>query len=114
MFKFTIERLKRRYVAEDLDLSVWENLESELKKLVKFEIVDGDSLEDFLYYWSELFMILQEQLAWKYIDMTRFADNEDKRLEYSRFYAEVYSRSEPYKIKLMNKYYCSPFRKDLD
>jgi len=114
MSKSTIEKLKRRYVAEDLDLSEWENLEDELKKLEKFEIVDGDSLEVFLHYWSELFMILQEQLAWKYIDMTRFADNEDKRLEYSRFYAEVYSKSEPYKIKLMNKYHSSRFRKDLD
>lgn len=110
----TIRKLQRRYVGEDVDLSIWEDLEKELRRLEEYPIVDRASLEDFLYFWSELFMILQERLAWKYIDMTRAADSEDKRQEYSRFYAEVYSKAEPYRIMLMKKYLDSDFRIELD
>jgi oligoendopeptidase F len=114
MEKISLKRLQRRYVGSDIDLSLWENLESELKRLEEYEIVDRDSLENFLLHWSELFMILQEKLAWKYIDMTRFADNEKKRLDYSKFFEDVYSKAEPYRIRLMKKYYDSIHRRELD
>ncbi|MGD9908964.1 MAG: M3 family oligoendopeptidase, partial [Mesotoga sp.] len=114
MEEISLKRLQRRYVGSDIDLSLWENLESELKRLEEYEIVDRDSLENFLLHWSELFMILQEKLAWKYIDMTRFADNEKKRLDYSKFFEDVYSKAEPYRIRLMKKYYDSIHRRELD
>lgn len=61
MEEISLKRLQRRYVGSDIDLSLWENLESELKRLEEYEIVDRDSLENFLLHWSELFMILQRE-----------------------------------------------------
>lgn len=109
-----IVKQPRRYLPEDLDLSVWKNVETELKRLEEYPVDSVNSLEEFLYRWSELYMAIQEQLAWRYIEMTRFADNEEKRKNYSNFYAGVFSRAEPYKMRLLKKYYDSPYRAELD
>ncbi len=109
-----IVKQPRRYLPEDLDLSVWKNVEAELKRLEEYPVDSVDSLEEFLYRWSELYMVIQEQLAWRYIEMTRFADSEEKRKNYSNFYAGVFSRAEPYKMRLLKKYYDSPYRAELD
>lgn len=109
-----IVKQQRKYFSENLDLSQWENVEEELQILQEYPVSSIDTLEEFLFRWSELYMILQEQLAWRYIDMTRFADSEEKRKRYSDFFAGVFSRAEPYRMKLLEKYYDSPYRKSLE
>ncbi|AKI96599.1 M3 family oligoendopeptidase [Kosmotoga pacifica] len=114
MAEEVIKKQPRKYFPEELDFSVWENVEAELKTLKAFEISSPEDLEEFLERFSELYMILQEQLAWRYIRMTCKADDEQLRKEYSNFYANVFSKAEPYRIELMKKYYESPHKARLD
>jgi len=114
MPKELIKKQPRKFFPEKLDFSVWDNVEQELKKLMSFRIDSAKDLETFLERFSELYMILQEQLAWRYIKMTCKADDEKLRKEYSNFYANIFSKAEPYRIKLMKKYYVSPYREKLD
>ncbi|OAA31809.1 oligoendopeptidase F [Kosmotoga arenicorallina S304] len=109
-----IKKQPRKFFPEELDLSEWSNVERELNSLLEFGISSEKDLETFLERFSELYMILQEQLAWRYIKMTCKADDEKLRQEYSNFYAKVFSKAEPYRIKLMKRFYDSPYKKRLD
>lgn len=109
-----IVKRPRKYISERVVFSNWENVQPELEKLESFSITNRASLEEFLHRWSELFMILQEQLARRYIEMTRFTDSKEKREAYTSFYSNIFSRAEPYRMKLLERYYRSSYRESLD
>jgi len=108
-----IIKKKRRYFPEELDLTIWENVEKELIALEKLEINSADELILFMEKISELSDILDEEMAWRYINMTRFADQEEYSNSYNEFYAGVISKTKPYDFKFNLKFYNSPYRKQL-
>ena len=61
---------------------------------------------------SEISDILYEEMAWRYINMTRFADQEEYSKAYNEYYAGVISKTKPYDFKFNLKFYNSPFRKE--
>ncbi len=109
-----IVKRPRTYFSENLDVSKWENVERELKKMEKEEIDSVDSSIKFLEKVTELSNIIDEEQAWRYINMTRFADKPEYEKKFNEFYAGVVSKVKPYKFKFNKKFYESPFRKDLD
>ena len=80
-----IVKKSRRYFSENLDVTKWKNVEIEMKKLDEEEITSTYELINFMEKIGELTDILSEEMAWRYINMTRFADNE----EYSNKFNEL-------------------------
>lgn len=108
-----IVKKPRIYFPEDLDVTKWENVEKELKKLEGEKINSADKLIKFMEKIGELSDILDEEIAWRYITMTRFADKEEHAKAYNEFYANIISKVKPYNFKFNKKFYDSPYRKDL-
>ncbi len=109
-----IRKKPRKFINENIDFSDWEAANSELNNLLKYEIDSAESLEKYLQYYSEFFSVLQEKFAWKYIDMTRHSDDEDRRKAFNEFFSNIYLKAEPYRIKLLKRYLNSEYRNELD
>jgi oligoendopeptidase F len=103
----------RRYFSADLDLTKWTNVEKQLKTLEAEKIESPEQLIRFMERSSELSDILQEEIAWRYINMTRYADQDKYAKAYNEFYAGVISKTKPYYHKFNLKFYNSPYRKEL-
>lgn len=108
-----IVKKPRIYFSEDLDVTIWENVEKELKKLEKMPINSAEDLINFMEIDGELSDILSEQMARRYILMTRFADQEKHENDYNDFYANIIAKTRPYDFKFNKKFYDSPYRKEL-
>ena len=109
-----IVKQPRKYFAEDLDITKWENVEAEMQKLDEEEINSADDLIDFLKKVGELSNILSEEMAWRYITMTRYADKPENQEKFNEFYSGIISKAKPYDFKFNKKFYDSPYRKELD
>ncbi|MFO7881313.1 MAG: M3 family oligoendopeptidase [Kosmotogaceae bacterium] len=109
-----IKKKDRKFISRHKDFGDWETVKAELEKLINYEINSTESLEKFLEYYSEFFSVLQEKFAWKYINMTRHANDESKRKAFNEFFSDIYLKAEPYRIKLLKRYLNSPYRKKLD
>jgi len=109
-----IEKKPRIYFSEDLDVTKWENVETVLKGLEYEKINSAEELINFMEKTGELSNILSEEMAWRYINMTRFADNEEYSKKFNEFYAGVIAKTRPYDFKFNKKFYDSPYRKELD
>ncbi|MFW6120182.1 MAG: M3 family oligoendopeptidase, partial [Petrotogales bacterium] len=109
-----IQKKPRKFINENTDFSDWEAVNRELNNLLKYEIDSAESLEKYLQYYSEFFSVLQEKFAWKYIDMTRHSDDDDKRKTFNKFFSNIYLKAEPYRIKLLKRYLNCEYRNELD
>ncbi|MCD4795681.1 MAG: M3 family oligoendopeptidase [Candidatus Cloacimonetes bacterium] len=105
---------KRTYFPEDLDITKWENVEAELKKLEAEKINSAEELILFMKKIGELSDIIAEEVAWRYITMTRFADKPENEKKFNEFHSGIIAKAQPYDFKLNKKFYNSPFKKNLD
>ncbi len=114
---YTDEKIRKRprsYFPQDLDVTKWENVEAELKKLETEEINSAAELIKFMEKLGELSNILAEEMAWRYITMTRFADKPENQQKFNEFYSGIISKAKPYDFKFNKKFYDSPYRQELD
>ncbi|MFO7896097.1 MAG: M3 family oligoendopeptidase [Candidatus Cloacimonadales bacterium] len=109
-----IEKPQRIYFSDKLDVNSWSELESILQKLLDTAINSASELILFMEKVSELDAIIDEEMAWRYIKMTRFADNEQYEKEFNDFYAEIVSQMKPYTFKIQKKFYASTHRQELE
>jgi len=109
-----ITKQERKYFSRDLNVVEWETLEAEFKQLKNEQINSPEELLILMEKKGELNDILSEEIAWRYINMTRFADDDSYEKAYNDFYANIISRTKPYEFALKKKFYDSPFRKHLD
>ncbi len=112
--KEKIVKGKRTYFPEDLDITKWENVEAELKKLEAEKINSAEELIRLMKKIGELSDIIAEEVAWRYITMTRFADKPENEKKFNEFHSGIIAKVKPYDFKLNKKFYNSPFRKNLD
>lgn len=108
-----IEKKKRRYFSEDFKGDNWELVEKELINLLDEDINSKEELEKYIEKVSELNYIIEEEYAWKYINMTCNADKEEYSKAFNEFFANVVSKSESYSFKIKNKIYNSAYAKEL-
>ncbi len=108
-----IRKKPRKFYPTDLDLTKWENVEKILKNLISEEIGSAGELIKFMEKVGELSDILSEEMAWRYINMTRYADKPEYSEKFNEFYAGVISKAKPYDHKINKKFYDNPFRQDL-
>lgn len=108
-----IKRPKRNYLPEDYVIKDWSTLEPFIKELLDREL---NSIED-LWQWfkdnSELEAVLEEDAAWRYINMTCDTESEDKRKAYEFFVQEIQPHLQPYEDKLNKKVLASPFIEEI-
>ncbi|MCK4312439.1 MAG: M3 family oligoendopeptidase [Candidatus Cloacimonetes bacterium] len=104
----------RIFFPEDLDVTKWENVEKEMKKLEAEKINSADELIKFMEKIGELSDIMEEEIAWRYITMTRFAGNKENEKKFNEYYSGVIAKAKPYDFRFNKKFYNSPFRKELD
>jgi len=81
------------------------NIEELMKELLETNILDVKGLEKFILKYSELSIIINEEEAWKYINMTRFANKKKYSEDFNDYYANVFSKYEAESFKLNKKIY---------
>ena len=85
-----------------------------IASLAEEKITSAYELINFMEKVGELSDILAEEMAWRYINMTRFADDEKYSKKFNEFYAGVIAKTKPFDFKFNRKFYDSPYRQDLD
>lgn len=105
---------KRTFVSVNLEIESWESVQAYFEDLHSRKIQAIEELEKWLRDRSELFSVLEEDLAWRYIRMN--CDTSDKNL--AERYIEFVSKIEPeisrYSNLLDNKFQNTPVKEKLD
>ncbi|PVH25127.1 M3 family oligoendopeptidase [Sphingobacterium corticibacter] len=103
----------RTYVPHDLPI-VWENLDLLYHELLSREINDLASLEKWMLDRNELEAVLQEDQAWRYIQMTCHTDNEEYAENFRYFTTEIEPKIAPIQNELDQKLMANPWTAKLD
>lgn len=98
-----ITRPKRQFLAENLQIFRWEDIEAYYQDLNNRSLDNSQELELFLLHWSELQAVLEEDSAWRYIHMSCDTANEEKREAYEFFVNKIQPKIAPYENRLEQK-----------
>jgi oligoendopeptidase F len=112
---YTDEKIKKkeRKFYKDLDSSDSEAIIKILNELTGHSIVNEDDLVEIVERLTELSDIIQEEMGWRYINMTRFADKKEYTEKFNEYFSNVVAKVKPYSIKLEKKIYDSPVSKNI-
>lgn len=103
----------RTYVPHDLPI-VWENLDVLYNELLSREINDLASLEKWMLDRNELDAVIQEDQAWRYIQMTCHTDKEEYAENFRYFTTEIEPKIAPIQNELDKKLMANPWTDKLD
>lgn len=109
-----IEKAKRTFVAENLQIDSWESIKTYFDDLLARTIVTKDNYTKWLKDKSELEAVLEEDAAWRYIKMT--IDTRDEALSnaYTFFVTKIQPELAPFEDQLNQKLVDSPYFAELD
>ncbi len=105
--------MDRVYYSENFNVEEIENVKEELQKLLKKDIKNVEELEKYIDEYNELSAIVEEAMAWKYIKMTRFADQEEYSKDFNDFYGTVVAEFNRESFHINKKIYDSPYSREL-
>lgn len=108
-----ITRPQRRFVAQDLQITSWEAIESYYNDLLNRTIDSPETLMHWLQDQSELEAILEEDAAWRYIKMTINTKDEALSAAYTFFVTEIQPKLAPFEDQLNRKLDSSDFANKL-
>jgi len=80
-----IKRPARIFLPEDFKVTDWRSLKPWYDNLLNRNLDSADALRTWFRHRSELEAVVAEDLAWRYINMTRFTDNETYSQAYRYF-----------------------------
>lgn len=103
-----IHKKTRKYIPENLEIK-WENLEPLFKELTERPIDLVEELEHWLRDRSELEAALEEDFAWRYIQMTCDTNSEELLQKFQYFAMEIEPKIAPYSNELNKKLVNSPY-----
>lgn len=103
----------RTYVPNDIPIH-WENLEPLFFELENREIVDLADLEAWMLDRNELDAVLQEEQAWRYIQMTCHTDSDEYAEKFRYFTTEIEPQIAPIQNQLDQKLMANPLTSQLD
>jgi len=108
-----IQKLPRKFLPQDYQLTDWASLEPFLKDLLDRPVDSKAALEKWLQDMSELEAVVGEDAAWRQIRMT--CDTENKELEkaFEYFVMEIQPKIQPYGDQLNRKLVENPFVQEL-
>ncbi|MBX2971211.1 MAG: M3 family oligoendopeptidase [Cyclobacteriaceae bacterium] len=104
-----LERPIRKFLPETFTVTGWEQLKPYFDKLLEREITSIDGLKDWLRDRSELESVISEDFAWRYINMTRFTENETYSKAYQDFVENIQPKIAPVSDQLNRKAAASEF-----
>lgn len=84
-----IARAKRKFLPESLNISDWNDLAIYSKELLDTEILDDESLKEWLLMRSEFDSILEEDKAWLYIKQSCNTSNDEYAKKFTEFVKNV-------------------------
>ncbi|MGK7389917.1 MAG: M3 family oligoendopeptidase [Candidatus Cyclobacteriaceae bacterium M2_1C_046] len=108
------ERKPRKFVPEDFKIKDWESLKPYYEDLLEREIKNKEDLRKWFIDRSELESIISEDHGWRYINMTRFTDNEEYAEAYRTFIQQIQPKIAPVTDKLNREALESPFLNELE
>ncbi|UII24517.1 M3 family oligoendopeptidase [Fulvivirga maritima] len=108
------ERKPRTFLPEDFKVENWEGLEPYFKDLLERDLNSKEDLKNWFKDRSELEAIISEDMAWRYINMTRYTDNDDYTQAFHHFVQQIEPKIAPVSDKLNQKAVNSPFLKELE
>lgn len=79
----------RRFIAKDLTINSWTDLEKYFSELKERQVTDCEGLEKLIQDYSDLLSVYREADARAYIDMTRFTNNEAHLKRHELFTTEI-------------------------
>ena len=84
-----ITRKPRIFVAEDLNIEKWEDVQPYFDALLNEPINSLSDYKNWLLKNSELEAVLEEDMAWRYIKMTINTADEEASKRYTTFVTEI-------------------------
>lgn len=109
-----ISRPPRTFLPEDFKITDWPSLKPWFDDLLNRPIADVHELRAWFRHRSELEAVISEDLAWRYINMTRFTDNDEYSRAYRFFVEKIQPEIAPVNNKLNRKAVESPFINELE
>lgn len=109
-----ITRPTRTFLPENFTISTWENLKPWYDALLNRQIASLADMKKWLHDRSELESVISEDLAWRYINMTRYTDNETYSKTYEDFVVNIQPQIAPVTDELNKKAAESSFLKELE
>lgn len=83
------KRKPRLFVAEDLVIHSWEDLSPYFEQLLDEDITSADQFRLWLQKNSELEAIVEEEMGWRYIQMTIDTSDKEAAKNYQKFVVEI-------------------------
>ena len=87
--KEIINKIPRKYYAEDINITEWEKVEPLYNELLEMEVNSAEDLVSMMEKYSELEFILMNEMAWRYVHMTCYADDKEKEEAFNDFYGNI-------------------------
>lgn len=109
----TIKRPARKFLPENFSVTSWENLKSYFDNLLDRKLNSVETLKQWFQDRSELESIISEDLAWRYIRMTCYTENETYLKSYQDFIQHIQPEIAPVSDQLNKKAWESPYLKEL-
>ena len=103
----------RKFLAEDFKVTSWEGLKPFFDNLLDRKLESVSDLKKWFHDRSELESVISEDLAWRYINMTCFTENEDYRKFYQDFIENIQPQIAPVADQLNKKAADSVFLNEL-
>lgn len=109
-----IERPARKFLPDTFTLTDWLELKPWFDNLLNRNIQSLSDLRTWFTDRSELEAVIAEDFAWRYINMTRFTENEDYSKSYQYFVENIQPQIAPVSDQLNRKAEASAFLKELE
>jgi oligoendopeptidase F len=103
------KRPTRTFLPEDFAVSTWEKLQPYFDTLLKAELNSVENLRTWLQQRSELESVISEDMAWRYINMTCYTENEAYSKAYQDFVLNIQPQMAPVSDQLNKKVAASQF-----
>lgn len=104
-----IERPKRKFLPENFSVTDWSALKPYFDNLLARDLNSSAVLRQWLHDRSELESVISEDMAWRYINMTRYTENQDYNKRYEDFVVNIQPQIAPVSDQLNKKAAASEF-----
>lgn len=99
----SLQRPARKFLPEDFSLTGWEKLKPFFDDLLNRPLKDRTDLKQWFAHRSELESVISEDLAWRYIKMTCYTENEEYLRRYQDFVQNIQPQIAPVSDQLNRK-----------
>lgn len=109
-----IERPKRKFLPENFVVTDWPGLKPYFDNLLSRELNSVTAMRSWLQERSELESVISEDMAWRYINMTRYTENQEYNKRYEDFVVNIQPQIAPVSDQLNKKAAASEFLDSLE